>query len=77
MISVYPDLEALSRAAADLFAERVVRAVADHGRSAVLLAGGKTPCRTYELLAEEPLRDQVPWGGAAPLLGRRTHRSAG
>ena len=63
MISVYPDLEALSRAAAGLFAERVARAVADHGRSAILLAGGETPRRTYELLAEEPLRDQVPWGG--------------
>jgi 6-phosphogluconolactonase len=63
MISVYPDLEALSRAAADLFAERVAQAVADHGRSAILLAGGETPRRTYELLAEEPLRGKVPWGG--------------
>jgi 6-phosphogluconolactonase len=62
MISVYPDLEALSRAAADLFAERAAQAVADHGRCAILLAGGETPRRTYELLAEEPLRDQVPWG---------------
>jgi 6-phosphogluconolactonase len=62
MISVYPDMEVLSRAAADLFAERVARAVADHGRCAMLLAGGETPRRTYELLAEEPLRDHVPWG---------------
>ncbi|MDR3581272.1 MAG: 6-phosphogluconolactonase [Oryzomonas sp.] len=63
MISVYPDLEALSRAAADLFAEWVARAVADRGRCAILLAGGTTPRSTYELLAEKPLRDQVPWGG--------------
>lgn len=62
MISVYPDPEALSRAAADLFAERAVRAVAGHGRCAVLLAGGETPRSTYELLAEKRLRDQVPWG---------------
>lgn len=62
MISVYPDREALSRAAAALFAERAVRAVADHGRCAILLAGGETPRCTYELLAGEPLRDQVPWG---------------
>lgn len=61
MISIYPDREALSRAAADLFAEQAVRAVADHGRCAILLAGGETPRRTYELLGEEPLRDQVPW----------------
>ncbi len=62
MISVYPDREALSRAAAGLFAVVAVRAVADHGRCAVLLAGGETPRRTYELLAEEPLRSRVPWG---------------
>ncbi|GFE60045.1 6-phosphogluconolactonase [Geobacter sp. AOG2] len=62
MILVYPDLEALSRAAADLFAERVGNAIADHGRCAILLAGGETPRRTYELLADEPLRSRVPWG---------------
>jgi len=62
MISVYPDREALSRAAAGLFADEAVRAVSDHGRCSVLLAGGETPRRTYELLAEEPLRSRVPWG---------------
>ncbi|HXE96686.1 MAG TPA: 6-phosphogluconolactonase, partial [Dongiaceae bacterium] len=62
MISVYPDKEVLSRAAAALFAETAERAVADHGRCAVLLAGGETPRRTYELLADEPLRSRVPWG---------------
>jgi 6-phosphogluconolactonase len=69
MISVYPDLEALSRAAADLFAERAAQAVADHGRCSILLAGGETPRRTYELLAEEPLRDQVPWGSVHVFWG--------
>lgn len=62
MITVYDDLEALSRAAAGLFAERAARAVSGHGRCAVLLAGGETPRRTYELLADEPLRNRVPWG---------------
>jgi 6-phosphogluconolactonase len=62
MITVYEDREALSRAAARLFAERAERAVADHGRCAVLLAGGETPRRTYELLADEPLRNRIPWG---------------
>lgn len=62
MITVYPDREVLSRAAAVLFAEVAERAVADHGRCAVLLAGGETPRRTYELLADEPLLNRVPWG---------------
>jgi 6-phosphogluconolactonase len=61
MITVYDNLEALSRAAAGLFSERAERAVVGHGRCAVLLAGGETPRRTYELLAEEPLRNRVPW----------------
>ncbi len=61
MISLYPDRETLSRAAAGLFAERVARAAASRGRCAILLAGGETPRRTYELLAEEPLRQRVPW----------------
>ena len=62
MITVYNDREALGHAAAGLFAETAERAVADHGRCAVLLAGGETPRRAYELLAAEPLRDRVPWG---------------
>lgn len=61
MISVYPDREVLSRAAAGLFAERLARAAAGRDRCAILLAGGETPRRTYELLAEEPLRQRVPW----------------
>ena len=62
MIAIFEDREALSRAAAGLFTERAERAAARHGRCAVLLAGGETPRRTYELLAHEPLRDRVPWG---------------
>jgi len=62
MISVHVDREALSRAAAGLFADVAVHSVAGHGRCAVLLAGGETPRRTYEILADEPLRSRVPWG---------------
>lgn len=69
MISVYPDPEALSRAVADLFAERAAQAVAGHGRCAVMLAGGDTPRGTYELLAGKPLRDQVPWAGVHLFWG--------
>jgi len=61
MISVYPDPEALALAAAGLFAETAERVVAARGRCAILLAGGETPRRTYDLLAHEPLRKRVPW----------------
>lgn len=61
MLRVYEDLEALSETAAALFTEEAQRAVAAHGRFDVLLSGGETPRRCYSLLAEEPLRDAVPW----------------
>jgi 6-phosphogluconolactonase len=44
-----------------LFAEQAKAAIAARGRFSVLLAGGETPRRTYQLLAEEPLRSAIPW----------------
>jgi len=41
MLRRFADKEALSRAAAELFAEQAQAAVADHGRFVVLLAGGE------------------------------------
>lgn len=64
MIWVYPDLESLSHAAAGLFVQRARQAVQDHGRFGVAVSGGRTPQRTYELLAQPPFRDQVPWAQA-------------
>lgn len=61
MIRVCPDLEALSLAAAGLFAAEARKAVQARGRFIVALAGGNTPKRTYELLAQEPFREQMPW----------------
>ncbi len=60
-LHIYPDPEALSRAAAQLFVERANRAVAAQGRFSAALSGGRTPVRTYELLAQAPFRDQVDW----------------
>jgi 6-phosphogluconolactonase len=61
MIEVYADHEAMSRAAAELFSTATGRAEAAHGRFVVLLSGGETPRRLYELLAEEPHKYRVPW----------------
>ncbi len=57
----YPDLEALSHAAARVFVEEAARSVAGRGRFAVALSGGSTPRRTYQLLATERFRDRVNW----------------
>ena len=61
MIKVYPDLEALSQAAATLVVEQASQAVAARGRFCVALSGGGTPRRTYELLAAAPFKEQAPW----------------
>ena len=61
MIKVFADLQALSHAAARLFAAEARRAIEARDRFGVLLAGGETPRCTYEILARQPLRDLVPW----------------
>lgn len=69
MLTVYPDSESLSRAAAALFVERARAAVEARGRFVVALAGGSTPERTYRLLAAPPLRGRVPWSGVHVFWG--------
>ncbi len=61
MVEIFPDLEALSRAAAALVAEEARVALQARGRVSLALAGGRTPTRTYELLGSPPLRDRVDW----------------
>ena len=59
-IDVFDDLEALSDAAARAFVEVAQESVRLHDRFAVALAGGSTPLRAYELIAERYVAD-VPW----------------
>jgi 6-phosphogluconolactonase len=57
-IDIQPDTEALARRAADW----LVGLVGGRGdRVTVALSGGSTPQRLYELLAEPPWRDRMPW----------------
>jgi 6-phosphogluconolactonase len=43
-------------------AEHVLaRTTANSGRVAICLTGGSSPKRLYELLGNEPYRDQIPW----------------
>lgn len=56
----FPDLDALSHAAAAEFCRIGRDAVAARGRSAMVLSGGSTPRRLYELLARD-CRTQLDW----------------
>lgn len=77
MVAVYTDVEALSKAAAELFAQESLRAVVSRGRFAVLLSGGETPRRTYQLLAAAPFKDQVPWPSVHVFWGDERYVPAG
>ena len=61
IVRVFEDAEAVAQAAADEFSRRArVRAAAGE-RFSVALSGGSTPKRLFRLLADEPLRREVPW----------------
>jgi 6-phosphogluconolactonase len=57
----YPDLDALSRAAAELLCTLAEEAVQQRGLFTVVLAGGKTPKRLYENLTGPPCDVRMPW----------------
>jgi len=59
-IRAFPDLEALSRAAADDWIAIARAAVAARGRCAIALSGGSTPKKLFEVLAARGA-GAVPW----------------
>jgi len=61
MIRIFDDLEALSQAAAEMFADLANRAIASQGRFSVALSGGLTPRRLYEILAGTPYYEHIRW----------------
>lgn len=61
MIYCFDTPEALSHAAAELFVRQAGKAVDARGRFNVALSGGRTPQRTYTLLAQPERRDRTPW----------------
>jgi len=60
-VRVYPDLAAMSSAAAELILSLARQAVASRGRFAAALSGGSTPRQLYLLLAASPYREALPW----------------
>jgi 6-phosphogluconolactonase len=60
---------ALARALADLFVSVGRMAMADRGAFHVALSGGNTPRAAYELLAQEPWRDELSWSDVFIYFG--------
>ncbi|HEY0756669.1 MAG TPA: 6-phosphogluconolactonase [Ktedonobacteraceae bacterium] len=63
-IVIYPDIDTISREAAN-YTMRVAReAIATRGKFTFALSGGSTPGKMYGLLASEPYRSQIDWNAA-------------
>jgi len=59
-ISIFKDLEELSRAAANIFVEQASQSIAERNRFLVSLNGGSTPTRLFQLLATDS-REKINW----------------
>ena len=60
-IQIYPDLNALSKAAADAFILIALDAIQRKGRFSVALTGGTTVQSLYQILASQAFRDRLDW----------------
>src|SRR5208337_1796512 len=58
IIEILDDSAAVCRRVADWLAGEAAQT---EGRFAIALSGGSTPKQMYELLAQPPARDAVPW----------------
>ncbi|HYG98564.1 MAG TPA: 6-phosphogluconolactonase [Terriglobales bacterium] len=66
-LRIYSDPEQVASAAADVFVELAAAAIAERGHFDVALAGGSTPRRCYELLAQRSSR--VDWSRVVIFWG--------
>ncbi|GCE20215.1 6-phosphogluconolactonase [Dictyobacter kobayashii] len=60
-VTVFSDVEQLSRSAADYITRVAREAIAARNRFSLALSGGSTPKKLYGLLATEPYRSQIDW----------------
>jgi 6-phosphogluconolactonase len=67
-VKAFPDLDALSTAAAESIVAIARESVEARGRFSIALAGGNTPKRTYRLLVERH-RAQIEWPSWRILFG--------
>jgi len=68
-ITIFPDGEQLSHAAARYVMQVTNEALAARGRFTIALSGGSTPKKLYGLLALEPYRNQIDWTKAEVFWG--------
>jgi len=60
-IRIFADLEALSLAAAQEFSRLANESIAARGEFRVVLTGGSTVVRLYQILSNLPFKTEIPW----------------
>lgn len=60
-VRIFPDLETLSKAAAQEFARLAQASIAARGEFRVVLTGGSTVATLYEELSRSPYRENLAW----------------
>ncbi|MCW5958775.1 MAG: 6-phosphogluconolactonase [Pyrinomonadaceae bacterium] len=60
-VNIFPDIDALSAAAANEFVRLSAEFIKQNGRFTVVLSGGSTPVKLFKLLASEDYRSKVDW----------------
>lgn len=68
-IIILPDAEGVARHGLALWQRVSADAVATRGSFRVLLSGGSTPKRLFQLLAQQPVRDILPWSATHLFWG--------
>jgi len=61
IIRTYPDSDILATAVADHILDTAQESVSSHGMFAIALSGGSTPLPVYQLLAQPPYSEEMPW----------------
>jgi len=67
-VRVFPELDALSHALAEVFVDETHQAIGSSGRCTVALAGGSTPRRLYRFLAFG-YGERLPWAAVHLFIG--------
>ena len=60
-VAIYPDIDTISRHAAEYVVRLASEAITTRGRFMMALSGGGTPRQLYSLLASDPYRRQIDW----------------
>jgi 6-phosphogluconolactonase len=68
-IEIYPDMDSLSLAAANLAVKLLNEAVKQKGRAVMALTGGSSPGGMYWLLSQPQLSRFMPWGDLIVIWG--------